>query len=142
VKRPDIVGMERDKASMYIQRILKQEQNELPSGYGIWFNWYSYPELRRGYMSHPVMYKLNPWGPVRPRQEAMASAKIVSRLRKRGILGVRVTGPIELSPSAIRVREYERTRKIEYEQRLIEEWKKHHMSQHLARWGTTDNLDF
>jgi hypothetical protein len=142
VKKPDIAGMDREKAGMYIQRILKQEQNQLPPGYGIWFNWYSYPELRRGYMCHPVMYKLNPWGPQPPKTDAIGRAKIVSRLRKRGILGVRVTGPIELSPSAIRVREYERTRKIEDEQRMIEEWKANQLHVHLTRWGPTDNLNF
>jgi len=124
MKLPDISGMDRQRASFHIQHVLKQEQNMLPEGHGIWYNLYRYPDLKMSYSSMPVRYKVDRLIPVfapLPEGHRKPQLDLVSRLVKTCIVAVRVTGPIVNSFVYRNALAYKQAKDKEYHDKLERE---------------------
>ncbi|WDS62195.1 hypothetical protein [Pseudomonas phage D6] len=120
MKLPDISGLDRQRASFHIQHVLKQEQNELPQGHGIWYNLYRYADLKRCYSFEPVRYKvdrlLHTFAPNRPGTRE-AQLRLGQRAFRGCIIAVRVTGPILSSPRYLHAKALQDARqKADHEQ--------------------------
>lgn len=125
MKLPDIRGMERDKAWSTIQGVLKHEQNQLKPGHGIWYNFYNYIDLKRRYTCRPVMYKVNSllgWCTGTALDLHHLQIKMAHNWVRRGIVAIRVTGPIVNSPQYQYGLEQKQARKIQGEKDLQAEW--------------------
>lgn len=150
MKLPDISGMERQRASSYIQSTLKQEQNALPEGHGIWYNLYRYPDLKRCYSSMPVRYKVDRliqiFAPL-PEDFRKSQLALASRLAKTCIVAVRVTGPIVNSSVYRNALAYRQARDKANQKQIHEEWLAHQPDYIQGKVATIqsrnyDTLDF
>jgi hypothetical protein len=123
MKLPDIGGMERARAWAWIQHTLKQEQNQLPPGHGIWFNWYHYTEEKRHYICCPVNYKIKGFGGGTDDELRKKQLDASRRFHQRGFIAVRVSGPVVNSPQARAAKKREAEFWEQNQRNLDAEWK-------------------